>query len=104
MIYLYISILFFGMGTFNLTCRYPKTFVAAISICAAVSVERLKKVHKMAISICNGGSDNVVSPEYSHSACNKLKANGSQCVEYIEFSGVGHDTWTSAFAEPNFLK
>jgi len=92
-----------GMGTFDLICRYPKTFAAAIPICGGVNLERLKKVRKMPIRIYNGGSDNVVSPEYSRNAYIELKAMGSQQVEHIEFPGVGHNSWTPAFAEPDFL-
>ena len=92
-----------GMGTFDMICRYPRKFAAAIPICGGVNLERLKKVRKMPIRIYNGGSDNVVSPEYSRNAYNELKAFGSQRVEHIEFSGVGHNSWTPAFAEPDFL-
>lgn len=93
-----------GMGTFDLICRYPKTFAAAIPICGAVNVERLKKVRNMPIRIYNGDSDNAVSPEYSRNAYIELKAEGSQKVERVEFPGVGHNSWTPAFAEPDFLK
>lgn len=93
-----------GMGTFDLICRYPKTFAAAIPICGGVNLERLKKVRKMPIRIYNGGSDNIVSPEFSRNAYIELKSMGSQRVEHIEFPGVGHNSWTPAFAEPDFLK
>ena len=93
-----------GMGTFDMICRYPNTFAAAIPICGGVNVERLKKVRKMPIRIYNGGSDNVVPPDFSRNAYIELKAAGSQKVEHIEFPGVGHDSWTNAFAEPDFLK
>lgn len=93
-----------GMGTFDLICRYPNTFAAAISICGGINVERLNKARKISIRIYNGGSDNIVSPEYSRNAYIKLKANGVKKVQHIEFPGVGHDSWTSAFAEPDFLK
>lgn len=93
-----------GMGTFDMICRYPNVFAAAIPICGAVNVNRLKKVRKMPIRIYNGDSDNSVSPEYSRNAFIELKADGSQVVEHIEYPGVGHDSWTPAFAEPDFLK
>lgn len=93
-----------GMATFDLICRYPKTFAAAIPICGAVNVERLKKVKKMPIRIYNGDSDNAVSPEYSRNAYIELKAEGSDKVERVEYPGVGHNSWTPAFAEPDFLK
>jgi len=93
-----------GMGTFDMICRYPKLFAAAIPICGAVNLERLKKVKKMPIRIYNGDSDTSVSPEYSRNAFIELKAKGSQKVEHIEYTGVGHNSWTPAFAEPDFLK
>jgi len=93
-----------GMGTFDMICRYPKVFAAAIPICGGVNVDRLKRVVKMPIRIYNGDSDNSVSPEYSRNAFIELKVDGSQKVEHIEYQGVGHDSWTPAFAEPDFLK
>lgn len=93
-----------GMGTFDIICRYPQTFAAAIPICGAVNLKRLKRVTKMPIRIYNGDSDNSVSPEYSRNAYVELKADGSQRVEHIEYPGVGHNSWTPAFAEPDFLK
>jgi predicted peptidase len=93
-----------GMGTFDMICRYPKIFAAAIPICGAVNVKRLKRVVKMPIRIYNGDSDNSVSPEYSQNAFIELKIDGSQKVEHIEYPGIGHDSWTPAFAEPDFLK
>ena len=93
-----------GMGTFDLICRYPSTFAAAIPICGAVNLQKLKKVKKIPIRIYNGDSDNSVSPEYSRNAYIELKAEGSQHVEHIEYAGTGHNSWTQAFAEPDFLK
>lgn len=92
-----------GMGTFDIICRYPKYFAAAIPICGGVNTARLKKVKKMPIRIFHGGADPVVSREYSRNAYIELKAEGSDKVEYIEFPGVGHDSWTRAFAYPDFL-
>jgi len=76
-----------GMGTYDLICRYPKTFAAAIPICGGVSLDRLKKVKRMPIRIYHGSADDVVSPEHSRNAYTELKANGSQTVELIIFRG-----------------
>ena len=92
-----------GMGTFDMICRYPKYYAAAIPICGGVHTDRLKKVRKMPIRIFHGGADPVVSREFSRNAHIELKARGSQKVEYIEFPGVGHDSWTNAFNYPDFL-
>ena len=92
-----------GMGSFDLICRYPKTFAAAVPICGGVNLERLEKIRKMPVRIYHGGSDNVVLPENSRNAFNQLKLIGSKKVEYIEFPGVGHNSWTKAFAQQDFL-
>ena len=92
-----------GMATYDLICRYPKTFAAAIPICGAVDVERLKKCRNMPIRIYHGSKDNAVSPEYARNAYSKLKEMGSKQIDYIEFSDIEHDSWNPAFADPNFL-
>ncbi len=93
-----------GMGTFDLISRYPKYFAAAIPICGGIHPARLsKKLNKLPIRIFHGSNDKVVSSEFSKNAYIELKANGSRRVEYIEFPGVGHDSWTPAFAYPDFL-
>jgi len=92
-----------GMGTFDLICRYPKYFAAAMPICGGVNVDRLKKVKKMPIRIFHGAADPVVSREHSRNAFIELKAEGSSRVEYVEFPGVGHNSWTNAFEYHDFL-
>lgn len=93
-----------GMGTYDLICRYPRTFAAAIPICGGVNLERLKSVRKVPIRIFHGSIDSLVSIEFSRNAYIELKANGSQTVEFKEYPGVGHDSWTYAFAEPDFMR
>lgn len=92
-----------GMGTYDLICRYSNTFAAAVPICGGVNLERLKSVRRLPIRIFHGTMDSAVSVEYSRDAYIELKANGSQAVEFKEYPGVGHDSWTNAFAEPDFL-
>ncbi len=93
-----------GMGTFDLICRYPKKFAAAVPICGGVEISRLKKVVNVPIRMYHGGADNVVSPEHSRNAYIELKARGAQNVELFVFPGVGHDSWTNAFAQEDFLQ
>lgn len=93
-----------GMGTFDLICRYPKYFAAAVPICGGVNTTRMKKVKNLPIRIFHGGADPVVNKQFSIDAYNELKKEGSTKVEYIEFPGVGHNSWDSAFTYPDFMK
>ncbi|MFV0471641.1 MAG: dienelactone hydrolase family protein [Paludibacteraceae bacterium] len=92
-----------GMGTFDMICRYPRYFAAAIPICGGVYEPRLKKARKMPIRIFHGAADNVVNINHSRNAYYELKADGSQRAELIIFPGVGHNSWDDAFAYPDFL-
>lgn len=92
-----------GMGTYDLICRNPKSFAAAIPICGGVSLKRLKKVRKMPIRIYHGADDNIVSPEHSRNAYIELKANGAQNVEITIFPGVNHNSWTQTFEVEDLL-
>ncbi len=92
-----------GMGTFDLICREPKLFAAAVPICGGVNNERLKKVKQMPIRIYHGAIDNVVPLEHSQSAYDTLKSFGSKQCEIKVFPETGHNSWDQAFKEPDFL-
>lgn len=92
-----------GMGTFDLICRYPTYFAAAMPICGAVKEKRLHKVKNLPIRIFHGTDDTIVKPDFSRNAFNELKKEGSEKVELILYPGVGHNSWDSAFASEDFL-
>ena len=92
-----------GMGTFDLICREPKLFAAAVPICGGVNNERVNVVSQMPIRIYHGAIDNVVPLEHSQSAFDTLKSFGSKQCELIIFPNTGHNSWDQAFKEPDFL-
>jgi glutathione peroxidase-family protein/predicted esterase len=92
-----------GMATFDLACRFPDTFAAAIPICGGIHPERLKStVGKVKFRIYHGDKDDVVPAENSRKAYMALKQYGAS-VEYIEFVGFGHNSWDQAFNQPDFF-
>lgn len=91
-----------GMGTFDLAVRYPDVFAAAIPICGTVNPLRLSQAKQVKFRIYHGDADNVVTVEGSRQAYKALKAIGAK-VEYIEFPGVNHGSWTPAFNDPQFM-
>lgn len=93
-----------GMATFDLASRYPDLFAAAIPICGAVHPERLKAAAgKVNFRLFHGDADNVVSAEFSRNAYRTLKQAKAQ-VEYYEFPGINHNSWTPAFNKEDFIK
>ncbi len=92
-----------GMGTFDLICREPKLFAAAVPICGGVNNERLNVVSQMPIRIYHGEIDPVVPLEHSKSAYETLESFGFKKCELIVFPNIGHNSWDQAFKQVDFL-
>jgi len=92
-----------GMATFDMACRFPDIFAAAIPICGGVNPERLKAAAgKVKFRIYHGDKDGTVPVENSREAYRTLKKLGAE-VEYFEIVGCDHPSWNPAFNQPDFL-
>jgi len=92
-----------GMGTFDMVCRFPDVFAAAIPICGGINPERLKATAgKVKFRIYHGDKDDTVPVENSRKAYRALKEYGAD-VEYFEIVGCDHGSWNPAFNQPDFL-
>jgi predicted peptidase len=92
-----------GMGTFEMVYRFPKLFAAAMPICGGGDVLRYdERVKKTQFWIFHGDADPVVAVNESRAMVDKLKSLKVNTT-YTEYAGVGHDSWTNAFAEKTFL-
>ena len=101
---IYVTGLSMGaMGTFDLVCRYPNFFAAAVPICGGVNTDRLAKFKgKTAFRLFHGDQDDTVQPKFSQEAYKTLQSIGAE-AQYTEYPGVNHASWVPAFKEPDFL-
>lgn len=101
-----IYIIGISMGAicaYDLVCRYPDRFAAAVPICGAVNPDRLTVgVGKTAFMIFHGDRDSMVPVQASRTTFNTLAKAGTQ-AQYIEFANLGHDCWNQAFEHPTLL-
>ncbi|PTT04125.1 phospholipase [Pedobacter sp. HMWF019] len=91
-----------GMGTFEVLRREPKMFAAAISICGGDNIANVNRYKKVPLWIFHGGKDDVVSPELSKEIADQMKIIGKE-VKYTLYADDNHNSWDSAFAEPQLL-
>lgn len=91
-----------GIATYDLVCRYPDLFAAAVPICGAVNPDRLKSAKDVNFMIFHGEEDEEIPSICGREAYKSLSAAGAN-VDYIEFVGMGHDCWSSAFNYPSLL-
>jgi predicted peptidase len=91
-----------GFGTWDLISRYPGLFAAAFPICGGGVPDRAPLMKDIPIWAFQGGADPAVPPQMSRDMVEALQKAGGK-PKYTEFPGVGHNSWTSAFSEPDFL-
>lgn len=92
-----------GFGTWDTALAYPDTFAAIAPICGGAGVgfvmaERLKD---LPCWIFHGDKDGAVSVDFALKIHGALKKAGSQARLTI-YPGVGHDSWTQTYDNPEF--
>lgn len=92
-----------GMGTFEAAYRFPALFAAALPICGGGNDQGYdNRIKSIPYWVFHGDADPVVPVRSSRIMVGKLTAVGAS-VKYTEYPGVGHDSWTNVFAEPDYL-
>lgn len=92
-----------GMATFELLYRRPGMFAAAIPICGGAHPATAKVyAKKTPVWVIHGADDDIINPKYSIEMVEAIKAAGGSPRLSI-YDNTGHDSWTKAFAEPDFL-
>lgn len=91
-----------AMCTYDLCCRRPDLFAAAVPMCGTIYPDRLRHIKNIAFSIYHGDADPTVPVEGSREAYRVLRENGVE-VRLREFPGQGHACWNPAFCEPDFM-
>ena len=87
-----------GFGSFDLAIRQPQLFAAVAPICGAADPKRVGELKGIPIWVAHGDQDQAVPVERSRSAVSALREAGAQPV-YIEFPGVGHNSWTPSYED-----
>lgn len=92
-----------GMGTFEILYRKPEVFAAAFAICGAGNPEATKAYAKtVPMWIFHGANDDVVSPQESVDMVSGILKYGGK-PNFSLFAKDNHNSWDSAFAEPELM-
>ena len=86
-----------GAGTYGSLTLRPDVFAAAIPVCGGWNLGDADKFRKVALWIFHGDQDKVVPTEYSRRLFQAITNAGGN-PKYTEYQGVGHDSWSRAYA------
>jgi predicted peptidase len=101
-----------GYATWGLLSSFPERFAAAVPICGGgqssrlwpdlhseFSMEGLLEARGVPVRAFHGDADPVIPVEESRLLVDALQAAGGD-AELTIYAGVGHDSWTSTYADP----
>lgn len=88
-----------GVGTYNMLSSRPGFFAAGAPVCGGWKLEDVPKLARTPMWIFHGANDKVVPTKYSRDLNAALK-QARAVVKYTEYPGVGHNSWTKAYADP----
>jgi len=91
-----------GYGTWDLITRYPDRWAAAAPICGGGDKTKAALAKPVPVWAFHGDADTTVMLVRTTDMVAGLKAAGGNAAMTI-YAGVGHNSWSSAFKEPNFL-
>ena len=92
-----------GMGTYEIIYKKPEMFAAAFAICGGANPGIAKEYPKgFNIWLFHGKKDDVVLPKYSEAMARAINHYGGNAKLSL-YPEDNHNSWDSAFAEPNLL-
>ncbi len=91
-----------GYATWDLICRYPDMFAAAIPVCGGCDVSYAEAIKDIPIRIYHSSDDTIVSDTGSRGMFNELRKLGAD-VDFFDTKPWGHGAWGEAYADSDII-
>jgi predicted peptidase len=91
-----------GFGTWDILARQPDRFAAALPVCGGGVVDTAPAFAKIPLWVFHGAADPLVKPEHSRQMVEAVRKAGGK-PGFTEYPGVGHDSWTMTYHNPDVL-
>lgn len=91
-----------GYGCWDAAMRWPERFAALAPVCGGGDETLADRLASLPVWAAHGDADNVVPVARSRNMIAAIKKAGGHPI-YTELKGVGHNSWTPAYADPNGL-
>ncbi|WP_136024916.1 carboxylesterase family protein [Microbacterium sp. K27] len=88
-----------GFGTWSLAVRYPDRFAAIAPICGGLWMQSAAPIRALPTWAFHGDADDVVPISATEQIVAELRSLDAD-VRFTRYAGVGHDSWTETYANP----
>ena len=92
-----------GYGTWDMICRRPGLFAAALPICGGGDAAQAAKIAHVPVWTFHGSADGAVPVCRSRDMVSALWAAGSN-AHYREYPDAGHGVWAQTYGDADVLK
>jgi len=92
-----------GFGTWALAANQPKRFAALAPICGRGDTATAERFAHVPTWVFHGEADRTVPVQNSKDMVEAMRKAGGQ-PKLTLYPGVGHDSWTRTYANPDFWK
>lgn len=92
-----------GFGTWDLLQRDPELFAAGLPICGGGDTAQAAKLTSIPIWTFHGDKDTAVKTQRSRDMVAAIKAAGGTLIQYTEYPGVAHNSWTQTYNNDEVL-
>ena len=90
-----------GYGTWSLAVRYPDRFAAIAPICGGMWLQSAAPIRGVPVWAFHGDADDVVPFSATEQIVTELRSLDAD-VRFTRYAGVGHDSWTETYENPEF--
>jgi predicted peptidase len=89
-----------GFGCWKVSAKEPALFAAVVPICGGGDPSWADQLVQVPIWAVHGNADTAVPVEQSRTMIEAIRKAGGY-PNYTELDGVGHDSWTQTYRDPN---
>ena len=93
-----------GHGSWRLAADHADRFAAVAPICGGGKPEDADKLKRLPIWVFHGDQDNVVPYKRSVEMVDAIKQAGGRTIQFTTLEGIGHNSWSAAYAKPELYQ
>ena len=93
-----------GYGAWEMAARYPNKFAAVAPICGGGDPRMASNLLETPIWAFHGDADRVVPVANTTKIVDAIKEKGGENVKLTVYEGVGHNSWSPAYANEELFK
>jgi len=93
-----------GWGSWRLAADHPERFAAVVPICGSGNPKDADRLKSLPIWVFHGDQDRYVPFSKSVEMVEAIRKAGGTKIRFTTLEGVGHNSWSAAYATPQLYQ